>query len=309
MFLKSLFSLLVAVCLIPVAAASPSEATAAEQLNNKAISNELFNDLTWYMKYATSAYTPSNQCPYPNGQTLVTGFEGRFTDTRGYIARDDSKKQIVVSFVRYTNDSAEKFVDSNAVLLLDPFLPSGISYCNEFGPVLVHRRFLTEWSSVSSFVLDTISKQLIGRSEYDIVTVGHSVGGAIASLAALTIKLKFPFTKMYVYTYGQPRTGNLAYAKCVNKLFGTGNSFRVTHTKDLIPHLPHTINGYVHHGVEYWITKDPASVDNIVACNESGEDRTCSRSVPKGDLSILDHLKYMEIFAPFQSFCNRSAAV
>ena len=51
----------------------------------------------------------------------------------------------------------------------------------------------------------------------DLLTVrfgvaGHSLGGALATLAALDIKRKLPGLKLRVYTFGSPRTGNHAFA-------------------------------------------------------------------------------------------------
>jgi predicted lipase len=41
---------------------------------------------------------------------------------------------------------------------------------------------------------------------------GHSLGGAIASLAALELAKHFPSSQLHVYTFGQPRVGNRCFA-------------------------------------------------------------------------------------------------
>lgn len=38
---------------------------------------------------------------------------------------------------------------------------------------------------------------------YNLVAAGHSLGGAIASLAAGSFKANFPFANVTLYTYGE----------------------------------------------------------------------------------------------------------
>ena len=42
---------------------------------------------------------------------------------------------------------------------------------------------------------------------------GHSLGGALALLAAYDIKEKFKFQHLSVHTFGAPRVGNHAFAR------------------------------------------------------------------------------------------------
>lgn len=50
--------------------------------------------------------------------------------------------------------------------------------------------------------------------EYEIWIVGHSLGGAVASIAGATIleELKVDNERIKIVTYGQPRTGDWQYA-------------------------------------------------------------------------------------------------
>ena len=71
------------------------------------------------------------------------------------------------------------------------------------------------------------------------MTTGHSLGGALSSLAAASLKGNFPSMHVTMYTYGvhtttfrsmyqrfmtdalgQPRTGNPTYAFWINQQFG-----------------------------------------------------------------------------------------
>ncbi|PPQ76737.1 hypothetical protein CVT24_012459 [Panaeolus cyanescens] len=282
MLSKSFFSLLITAFVFQGSLGSPVETTGAVQLNTNYISPDQVTELTWYFKYASSAYIPFNACPKPNGQTFVTRISNIVTDTQGYIARDDTRKEIIVVFRGST--SPEDFIITDGNIPLVPFLSPGLSAP---GDVRVHSGFLIAWNSVATTVIDAVKQQLIGRNGYTIVTVGHSLGGSLASLSAMAMKSNFPDVKVRMYTYGQPRTGNPDYANWVNVLFGTGKAYRVTHTTDPVPHLPEQFMGYAHHGTEYWISHDPADSYSIVSCNPSGEDPTCANSVPLITTALL----------------------
>ncbi len=45
---------------------------------------------------------------------------------------------------------------------------------------------------------------------------GHSLGGALAILAAYDIQQAFGFRNLHVYTYGAPRVGNHRFAREYN---------------------------------------------------------------------------------------------
>ncbi len=45
---------------------------------------------------------------------------------------------------------------------------------------------------------------------------GHSLGGALATLAACEIAKACPAVDVACYTFGAPRTGNHAFARCDN---------------------------------------------------------------------------------------------
>jgi predicted lipase len=91
-----------------------------------------------------------------------------------------------------------------------------------------------------------------GSKKPHIFISGHSLGGALALLASVDIKetLK-PSNKITLYTYGQPRVGNQAWATYVYSLF-PNNYIRVTHADDAVPHMPPRLVGFKHAGNEVW---------------------------------------------------------
>jgi hypothetical protein len=58
------------------------------------------------------------------------------------------------------------------------------------------------------------------------------------------------------------------------------------HESDVVPHVPPMMFGFWHVPMEEWLHKD-----DIIDCNDSGEDPSCSDSVSVP--SVSDHLTYM----------------
>jgi hypothetical protein len=58
------------------------------------------------------------------------------------------------------------------------------------------------------------------------------------------------------YTFGEPRNGDAQWARYVAGQVPDANYYRVTHFNDGVPQIPPAILGYVHHGPEYFHSKD-----------------------------------------------------
>lgn len=122
------------------------------------------------------------------------------------------------------------------------------------------------------------------------------MGGALASLAAASLHgQNFTLT---VYTYGQPRTGDQAYADYVDKVFpGANTMFRATHSNDGVPQIPPQSDGYRHHSTEYWESDDSDTSATTYQCTGQ-EPQDCNQSEPgygigNGGIGInLAHLTY-----------------
>jgi hypothetical protein len=58
------------------------------------------------------------------------------------------------------------------------------------------------------------------------------------------------------YTFGEPRNGDAQWARYAAGQVPDANYYRVTHFNDGVPQIPPAILGYVHHGPEYFQSKD-----------------------------------------------------
>lgn len=72
-----------------------------------------------------------------------------------------------------------------------------------------------------------------------IIFTGHSLGAAMASINAVYLALSGPKVPLEVYNFGSPRFGNENLAQ-YTKLKVPGH-FRLVHNRDLIPHLPPSV--------------------------------------------------------------------
>ncbi|KUL88017.1 hypothetical protein ZTR_03992 [Talaromyces verruculosus] len=153
----------------------------------------------------------------------------------------------------------------------------------------VHEGFWNTWETVASDVTSQIESALSAYPNYTLVATGHSLGGALAAIAATVFRAS-GYT-VQLYNYGQPRIGNLALADFITSET-SGTNYRVTHSDDIVPKLPPKLLGYDHFSPEYWITSD----DNVTVTDSDvveiqGVDSTAGNDGTSGD-SIDAHLWY-----------------
>jgi pimeloyl-ACP methyl ester carboxylesterase len=115
----------------------------------------------------------------------------------------------------------------------------------------VHRGFWNSWTEARDGVLAAVKSAAAVNPGYKLVVVGHSLGGAIGTLA--TAELRKSGCDVALYTFGSPRVGNNAFSSYVSKQ--NGGNYRITHYNDIVPRLPTLVQGYVHVTPEYYISK------------------------------------------------------
>jgi predicted lipase len=177
-----------------------------------------------------------NRCDDSNFQ-LFAKFENKGTDTQGFAGEAFGDTFMIGFRGSEETGTADWITDLKFVLSAYPFLPAGA------GPVKVHYGFIEAFSSVRDAILPMVrdSKQT------KVLTTGHSLGGALAILAALDIRQNVPDKQVSCYTFGSPKVGDPAFAKFYDGR--VPNTFRIVNDADIIPTIPPV--GYAHVGQLY----------------------------------------------------------
>lgn len=145
----------------------------------------------------------------------------------------------------------------------------------------VHAGFMTSWRNTRCTIVPHVEQALNQFPDYELVLVGHSLGGAVAALAALEFQAR-GWTP-HVTTFGEPRIGNKALNEFIDKRFNltaadpeTSLYRRVTHIDDPVPLLPLEEWGYNMHGGEIFISKSglPPTRLDLKSCS-GDEDPSC----------------------------------
>lgn len=83
-----------------------------------------------------------------------------------------------------------------------------------------------------------VTALLAAHPGYPLFITGHSLGGAMASLTSLMLVVHGAVSsqRARLYTFGQPRTGDYAFAQQVNAR--VPHAYRVVYRADPVPHTP-----------------------------------------------------------------------
>jgi predicted lipase len=83
------------------------------------------------------------------------------------------------------------------------------NYKGQPSTIQVHSGFLGAYNSVASQVINKISALAKIHTSASILFTGHSLGGALATFAAMDVKETLGLSNsLKLYTFGSPRTGN-----------------------------------------------------------------------------------------------------
>ena len=252
---------------------------------------------------SAAAYDPLHPQKCLNNSLPSADFQIQHTVTRkcdfsdnqcsGYVAVSHTVKVIAIAF-----RGSECFDQAFSVFVETLFSPKEAFLSKGKVQTYWKRGFETLWPSMESKV-----KALIADNpSYKIWVTGHSLGGAIASLASAWLSYYNIASreKIISYTFGMPRVGNYDYALEHDRL--VGNSWRVVNYDDAVPHfpgvygVPNMLFGPYHHGVEAFYSKPAISVySEHRECHgqRNNEDRTCS--LTKTTRSFERHKNYFSI--------------
>ncbi|KAK8136253.1 triacylglycerol lipase precursor [Apiospora sp. TS-2023a] len=231
----------------------------------EAVTAEEVSQLDFYAEYAGASYCNSeapvgstvtcaeNVCPDVTaaGAVVTATFAGKVTDIQGLMSTDPKNKVIVLSF--RGSHSIRNWI-TNFVFLQEP--------CDLVGGCLLHAGFAGAYKEIAAPLATALAAATKANPDYKIVFTGHSLGAAVATVAAAYERAAGHAVDLY--TYGSPRVGNRAFVDFVTKQ--AGFEYRVTHLADPVPRLPPIFANYRHTSPEYWLsTGDANTIDYTAA--------------------------------------------
>lgn len=281
MFTLKVWSLVLSLCVAGALAAPTGNATAhLDLVLNRRTETELssseINSYATYTWYASTAYCkPANTLAWNCGKNcnsnsdfkpVASGGDGSATNY-WYVGYDPSLNAVIVAHQGSDFSKIWSWIHDGSVVRekLDSTLFPGIS-----SSIAVHSGFKGAQERSATAVLAAVKKTL---SKYPsatrVVTVGHSLGAAIALIDAVYLKLHLSSSlSIQTYAYGMPRVGEQDWANYVDAHISVK---RITNKKDPVPILPGRGLGYRHPSGEKHID---AQTSKWYACsgqeNESG---------------------------------------
>lgn len=148
--------------------------------------------------------------------------ENRKNDTQGFVAAND--KALLIAF-RGTENIKDWMTNIKI----------------EFDEVVMGRVHHGFYSAAKHAWEQDIQPALrnFRTNQQPIWITGHSLGGALALMTAAMLQFEQSsgLNPHAVYTFGQPRIGNRAFAGKCNQAFGT-RAYRFVNNNDIVPHVP-----------------------------------------------------------------------
>jgi len=155
----------------------------------------------------------------------------------------------------------------------------------------VHEGSWDAWQGLKAEILTYIEEIKAAHSEVTTIRVtGHSLGGQMATHAAIDLKLNHGFVTSVV-NFGSPRPGDFAYH---NAILAEVPHWRVTHNNDVVPHIAPESAGFYHASTEIHFPQKTGLQFKV--CDGSGEDSTCANACAHHltCTSVDDHMHYLD---------------
>lgn len=111
----------------------------------------------------------------------------------------------------------------------------------------VHIGFKSAFDDVRNVITEELRKHL---GEMPLYITGHSLGAALATVAAQEIEEEFNDQVAACYTFGSPRVGDGKYEKAIKIPF-----YRIVNTTDIVTLIPFLLGTFVHVGDTRYLSR------------------------------------------------------
>jgi len=156
----------------------------------------------------------------------------------------------------------------------------------------VHSGFAAAYEELRPEMLTALRELDCGR----LAVTGHSLGAALANLAAAELKASGEAQVGPIFTFGEPRVGNTAFVTAIRGFANLLPQWRVVHYRDPVARLPPTGLDYQHAGEEvYYDTENSSGFKVCNSTPQGHENRECSAEVPFYKCINFDHLTYLNL--------------
>jgi len=166
-----------------------------------------------FVHYSYAAYCPTAalktwKCAFCQGKvTLIDTVSDSKTNTFGFVAYDADHNQVVVSYRGTKPTSIKNWIDDLKFWKADsPFDGLAGAY--------VAKGFYDCSRALAPATMRAVRSALQAHPGAKVAFTGHSLGGAIATLASLDLQVS-GIPSETVYTFGSPRVGNKAFFSTV----------------------------------------------------------------------------------------------
>lgn len=167
--------------------------------------------------------------------TLIQSEDSGFTDTQVALLHKEGSERTYVVF-----RGSDKSIDwMNNLQLRQQVYPYGDGNSD----VKFHRGFMAAYFAVRDRLLPAVK----AITSPHIVVTGHSLGGALATIAALDMQYNITSQSgqaISAYTFGAPRVGNRALVDSYNRR--VPDSFRYIFGWDIVTRIPRVWQDYTH---------------------------------------------------------------
>lgn len=182
-------------------------------------------------------------------------------------------------FIIFRGSESEcDFELNNDIWLQDDHAMSKLAQQSE-APIRLHQGFLTAFLAVNTFIKQKLKQLIPVGDNKRIWLAGHSLGGALTTIAAAYIEFVYPepYRIAGIYSYGSPRVGNVPFANLFSSQLAQ-RYYRIVNNNDLVPHLPPQtglfgeVGRYTHVGERYYFTQDSVLLDHDLSWWQAVQD-------------------------------------
>ncbi|WP_133511941.1 lipase family protein [Candidatus Thiosymbion oneisti] len=206
----------------------------------------------WMAKFSEIAYRKQKDLS-PDVQAIkaeLCNIDKKFSEVKGFDAKSSQgivikHEDFVVAAFRGTDEIGDWLDNLNAVPQCGPL---GGDVHTGF-----YRALMDIWPQMKT-AIRSFCRTSNGLPDRPLWLTGHSLGGALATLAVATL-MEADETFYGAYMFGSPRVGNKVFARHFN-VEAKGKVFRFQNNADIVTRVPARLMGYSHVGSFVYISEN-----------------------------------------------------